>query len=106
MQAVEHVQFGQLQAAQEVVVKLAKDCLDPNHKSVLHVLLCVCACACMCVFVCVCVHACACAYMHVCARVCLCVCVCVCVRVHACVCVWLCNMIVWITACAYIEKCC
>jgi len=43
VQAVEHVQFGQLQAAQEVVVKLAKECLDQSHKCV-----CVCVCVCVC----------------------------------------------------------
>ena len=31
-QAVEHVTFGQLQAAQEVVVKLAKESLDSSNK--------------------------------------------------------------------------
>lgn len=31
LEAVEHVQFGQLQAAQDVVVKLAKECLDSNQ---------------------------------------------------------------------------
>ena len=32
LQAVEHVQFGQLQAAQDVVVKLAKECLESTNK--------------------------------------------------------------------------
>ena len=31
-QAVEHVTFGQLQAAQDVVVKLAKESLEPSNK--------------------------------------------------------------------------